>query len=199
MTSCFSCKRIVVVGTTSSGKSTLASQLAQKISADFIELDALHWEPNWVEAPDKVFRERVIKATNSMSWVVAGNYSAVRDVVWLRAEVIIWLDYPFHIVFWRLLTRTIRRVATREILFAGNIENGWTHLKLWSEESLFHWLLKTYWRRKREYPMLFALPQNAHLKIIRFKHPKEAEHWLKNLSLEPTDQLPQPKQNNDHE
>jgi adenylate kinase family enzyme len=181
----FSERRIVVVGTTSSGKSTLAEQLAKIIGRDFIELDALHWEPNWVEAPDKVFRERVIKATRSKDWVVAGNYSTVRDIVWQRAEVIIWLDYPFHIVFWRLLTRTIRRVAKREILFAGNIENGWTHLKLWSEESLFHWLFKTYWQRKREYPILFALPENTNLKVIHFKHPKEAEYWLNNLSPQP--------------
>jgi adenylate kinase family enzyme len=177
----FPSKRIVIVGTTSSGKSTLASQLAEKIGADFIELDALHWEPNWVEAPDEVFRERVETAIKSDIWVVAGNYSVVRDVVWRRAEAIIWLDYPFHIIFWRLITRTIRRVSTREKLFAGNVENGWTHLKLWSEESLFHWLFKTHWRRKREYPMLFALPENAHLTVIHFKHPKEAKDWMVNL------------------
>ena len=65
MTSPFPNKRIVVVGTTSSGKSTLASQLAQKIGGDFIELDALHWEPNWVEAPEEIFRQRVIKAISA--------------------------------------------------------------------------------------------------------------------------------------
>jgi adenylate kinase family enzyme len=184
MTSEFSYNKIVVVGTTSSGKSTLAGRLAKKIGGDFIELDALHWEPNWVEAPDEVFRQRVETAINSQVWVVAGNYHIVRDVVWQRAEAIIWLDYPFHTVFWRLLSRTIRRVATKEKLFSGNIENGWMHLKLWSEESLFHWLFKTYWRRKREYPLLFALPQNAHLKIIHFKHPRETEDWLKNMSLQ---------------
>lgn len=173
--------RIVVIGTTSSGKSTLAGQLAKIICADFIELDALHWEPNWVEAPDAVFRQRVDKATASQSWVVAGNYSATRDLVWPRAEAVIWLDYPFQIVFWRMLTRTIRRAIYQEELWNGNRENFWTHLKLWSDDSLFHWLFKTYWRRKREYPMLFALPENAHLKIIHFKHPHEAEEWLKNL------------------
>jgi adenylate kinase family enzyme len=182
MTLHFSSKKIVVVGTTSSGKSTLAEKIAKKIGADFIELDALHWEPNWVEAPDEVFRERVEKALKAEAWVSAGNYGVVRDVIWKKAEAIIWLDYPFHIVFWRLFTRTIRRVVTREKLFAGNVENGWTHLKLWSEESLFHWLFKTYWRRKREYPILFSLPENAHLKIIHFKHPKETEEWLENLN-----------------
>jgi len=168
-----------VVGTTSSGKSTLARQLAKNISADFIELDALHWEPNWAEAPDDLFRQRVEIAISSEAWVAAGNYSVVRDIVWTHAEAIIWLDYPFHIVFWQLLKRTIHRAITQEELWNGNRESFWTHLKFWSEESLFHWLFKTYWRRKREYPMLFALPENAHLKIMHFKHPKETECWLK--------------------
>jgi adenylate kinase family enzyme len=177
----FSHKRVVVVGTTSSGKSTLAEQLAQKISGDFIELDALHWEPNWVEAPDEVFRERVITATSSTTWVVAGNYHIARDIVWSRAQAVIWLDYPFHIVFWRLLTRTIRRSVTKERLFSGNVENFWTHMKLWSSDSLFNWLFKTYWRRKREYPKLFAAAENAHLKVFRFQHPKETEEWLNKI------------------
>ena len=174
--------RIVVVGTTSSGKSTLASRLAKKIQAEFIDLDSLHWEPNWVEAPDEIFRERVETALKANAWVVAGNYHVVRNTIWPKAQAIIWLDYPFHIVFWRLLTRTIRRVVTKEKLFSGNVENGWIHLKLWSQESLFHWLFKTYWRRKREYPMLFALPEHTHLKVIHFKHPKEAESWLINVA-----------------
>ncbi len=56
--STFPYKRIVVVGSTSSGKSTLAKQLPEKLGADFIELDALYWEANWVEAPDEVFPTR---------------------------------------------------------------------------------------------------------------------------------------------
>lgn len=175
----FPYQRIVVVGTTSSGKSTLAKQLAEKIQAEFIDLDSLHWEPNWVEAPDELFRRRVENAIKVDVWVVAGNYHVVRDIIWKRAEVIIWLDYPFHIVFLRLLTRTIRRVMTKEKLFSDNVENGWMHLKLWSQESLFHWLFKTYWRRKKEYPMLFALSENTHLQVIHFKHPKETDYWLK--------------------
>ncbi len=177
----FPFNRTVVIGTTSSGKTTLASQLAEKLNTDFIELDGLHWEANWVEAPDEIFRERVDKATSTSNWVVAGNYSVARDLIWPRAQTLIWLDYPFHIVFWRLLTRTLRRSIMREELWHGNRESFLTHLKLWSENSLFHWLFKTYWRRKREYPMLFALPENSHLQVIHFKHPKETEAWLNNL------------------
>jgi adenylate kinase family enzyme len=192
----FPFKRIVVVGSTGSGKSTLAKQLAETLGADFIELDALHWEPNWIEAPDTIFRERVERTTSSDAWVVAGNYHVVRDLIWPRAQAIIWLDYSLPQVFWRLLTRTIRRAITKEKLFAGNIENFWTHLKLWSDESLFHWLFKTYWRRKHDYPLLFALPEYEHLKVMHFKHSREAEHQLKKLlDPEPRNQLRETKQN----
>ena len=177
----FPYKRIVVIGTTSSGKSTLAKALADKFGYDFVELDALYWDPNWTGADDPIFRERVDKATQSEAWVVAGNYSRVRNLIWSRAEVVIWLDYPFPIVFWRLLTRTIRRAVTQEELWNGNREKFWWHLKLWSDESLFKWLFKTYWRRKREIPKLLSQPEYKHLKPIQFKGPREAEAWLKSI------------------
>jgi adenylate kinase family enzyme len=179
-------RRIVVVGATSSGKSTLAEQLAKKLELDFVELDALFWEPNWKEADVEVFRKRVEtvtslqrgKSEDSSGWVVAGNYRKVRDLIWPKAQAVIWLDYPFHIVFWRMLTRTIRRAVTREELWNGNRENFWGHLKFWSDDSLFNWLFKTYWRRKRETPDLLNLPEHRHLELIHFKHPREAEEWL---------------------
>ena len=177
----FPYKRIVVIGTTSSGKSTLAERLANKLGCDFVELDALHWEPGWSEAPLEVFRERVKTATRSAGWVVAGNYHVVRDIIWPIAEAVMWLDYPLPVVFWQLTRRTFRRWWTREHLWGTNYENLGTQFKLWSQESLFHWLFKTYWRRKREYPELFALPENAHLKVIQIRHPKETSDWLERL------------------
>lgn len=175
----FSYKRIIVIGTTSSGKSTLAKQLAEKMNFNFIDLDALHWEPNWQEAETDVFLARVQKAIEAQAWVLAGNYSVTRNLTWNRAQLIIWLDYPFHIVFWRLLTRTIWRITSQEELWNGNRERLSTQLKIWSQDSIIHWLFKTYWRRKRETPIL--LSQYKHLKVIHFKHPKEAQEWIENL------------------
>ena len=177
----FPYKKLNVVGTTSSGKSTLAERLANKLGLDFIELDALHWEPNWTTAPLEVFRTRVEMATQARAWVVAGNYRVVRDLVWKRAEAIIWLDYSFPTVFWRLITRTIKRAVLQEELWNGNRERFWWHLKLWSDESLFKWLFKTYWRRKREYPQLFSLPEHSHLQIIHFKSVEDTQNWLEKL------------------
>ena len=179
----FPYKRIVVIGTTSSGKSTLAKNLSDKLGLNFIELDALHWEPDWKEAEEAVFRQRVEMALRSEVWAVAGNYRVVRDLIWPRAEIVIWLDYPLPILLWRLIRRTMQRNFTRELLWGTNRDKLWKHFKLWSDESLIHWLFTTYWRRKRETPLLFSLPEHEHLRILRFKHPRETEQWLKGMGL----------------
>ena len=175
-------KKFVVIGTTGSGKSTMAEKLANKFGLDYIELDAINWGPNWTPAGDELLRARVEEATRSPGWVVAGNYSKTRPVTWARAEAVIWLDYSLWVIFWRLWRRTWKRIFQKEELWNGNRENLWTQLKLWSDDSLFHWLFKTYWRRKREYPQLFAIPEYSHLQIIQFKNPRQTQEWFSQIT-----------------
>ena len=177
----FPFQRIVVIGTTSSGKSMLAQRLAEKLKYDFIELDALYWKPNWTEAPPEEFRARVETATSSQVWVVAGNYRIVRDIIWSRAEAVIWLDYPLWTIFWQLTFRTFQRWWSQELLWGTNRETLWNHFKLWSDESLYRWLFKTYWRRKREYPELFKQPEHVHLKVFHFQSHHETEQWMEKI------------------
>ena len=179
--SSFPYKRVVVVGVTGSGKSTLAEKLANQFDMYFIELDALHWEPHWQEAPLEVFRARVLEAMQAEKWIVAGNYRTVRDLTWPKAEAVIWLDYPLWTVFRQLTRRSLRRWWTRELLWGTNYEPFWIHLKLWSNQSLYNWLFQTYWRRKKEYAALLSQPQHHHLALIRLKNPKATEAWLSTL------------------
>jgi adenylate kinase family enzyme len=179
--SSFPYQRIVVIGVTGSGKSTLAAELARRFDLCFIELDALHWEPGWQGASLEVFRARVEKATQAEGWIVAGNYRVVRDLIWPEAEAAIWLDYPFLTVLWQLTRRTFTRWWNQELLWGTNRERLWTHFKLWSDESLYYWLVKTYGRRRREYPVLFSQPEHRHLKVIRLEHPRETAVWLRNI------------------
>ncbi|HBY99094.1 MAG: hypothetical protein M5U01_42110 [Ardenticatenaceae bacterium] len=169
-------RRIVVIGTTGSGKTTLARQLARRLGLPHVELDALNWGPNWSAAPVDVLRERTAQALSGDAWVIDGNYSRVRDIVWGRADTVVWLDYPLPVIMARLVRRTLRRITTREELWGGNRES-W-RVQLLSRDSLFLWALQTYRRRRREYPELLARPEYAHLQIVRLRSPREAEAWL---------------------
>ncbi|HET7036741.1 MAG TPA: shikimate kinase, partial [Thermomicrobiaceae bacterium] len=107
-------KRIIVVGSSNAGKSTLAERLAARLGVPFIELDALHWEPGWVAAEREVFRERVRRAIAPAAWVVAGNYlSQQQDVSWPAADTIVWIDLPLTTVLRRCVARSWRRWRSR--------------------------------------------------------------------------------------
>jgi hypothetical protein len=177
----FPYRRVNVVGTTASGKSTLARALAAKLAVPYVELDALHWEANWQEAPLDVMRRRTAAAIARDAWVVDGNYAQVRDLVWARAEAVVWLDYPLRTILRRYAVRTRRRLRSAEELWpgTGNRERPGWHLL--SRDGLLWWILSTYHRRRREYPPRLA----AHpwLATVRLTSAAEADTWL--ASLEP--------------
>src|SRR4051812_23251994 len=102
-------RRINVVGTSGSGKTTMARDLAGILGVPHVELDALHWGPNWTEEPDEVFRERVDTLLVGDGWTTDGNYRTVRDIVWGRADTVVWLDYSLPLILWRLSRRTFGR------------------------------------------------------------------------------------------
>ncbi len=165
-----------MVGTCGSGKTSFAARLARALGVRHIELDALHWEPGWREAADEVFRARVRAAVGEDGWIVDGNYSVVRGIIWERATAVVWLDYGLPTILFRLVRRTFRRAFTCEVLWNGNRERFLT--SFFSRESIILWAFKTYWRRKRDYPRLFSRPEHSHLRVVRLRSPREAERWI---------------------
>ena len=168
--------RVIIVGTTGAGKSTLARALSERLRVPHVEFDAYRHGPNWTETPNDVFRARISDALSADGWVADGNYSLARDLVWPRATAIIWLDYSFPVVFRRLWRRTWRRGIRRTELWNGNREDLWRHFL--TTDSLFLWQIKTHRRRRRQTAQAIELPEHAHLRVLRFRHPKEADEWL---------------------
>ena len=170
-------ERIVVVGSSCSGKTTYAKRLAASLGHDHLELDALHWLPNWVERPDKEFRALVSTAAAANGWVIDGNYSIVRDLIWPRATCVVWLNYGFPIVFARALRRTLRRSLTREELYSGNRES--LRRSFLHRDSILLWVITTYKRRKKSFLQLRASNVFNHLQWVEFRKPCDAEHFLR--------------------
>jgi adenylate kinase family enzyme len=129
----------------------------------------------------EVFRASAAEALGGAEWVVDGNYSMLRDLVWGRADTVVWLDYAFPVVMARLLWRTLRRAATREELWSGNRES-W-RLSFFSRDSILWWGITTYRRRRRAYPAQLELPEHAHLQVVHLRSPREADAWLAALGL----------------
>lgn len=92
-------QRVVIVGNSGAGKSTLAAALSKKIGLPLIVSDPFYWEPGWQPVTPQAVRQRVTQANASSAWVIDGNFDSERDVVWARADTLIWLDYPLALFF----------------------------------------------------------------------------------------------------
>ncbi len=175
--------RIAITGSTGSGKTTLAEKAAKEMNAHFFDLDEFHWLPGWQERDKGEFKKLVLDAVAKESWVMSGNYKEVRPHIWERADTVVWLDYPFYLVFWRLLNRSIARIRDRRSICNGNYE---TWHKFFSTDSIMVWLFKSYWKRKKV--MREALENKAaypHITFVHLTTPEETEIWLQQLSSRP--------------
>ena len=167
---------VVVVGTSGSGKTTLAKSLCEKFGLEEVELDALFWEPNWTEAEQPIFRDRIDSKTSKQGWAVSGNYSKVRDLTWKRADVIIWLDYSRTTVMWRVIRRTINRVLNSETLWGGNKETFYKSFL--SRDSIILWAWTSHKRNKDRYEVDIKSGEFSNAEFVRLKTPTECEEFL---------------------
>jgi len=168
-------QRVIVIGVTGSGKSTLAHRLGALIEAPVVELDDLHWLPGWQKRNVAEFRALTAAATETDRWIVVGNYGQLRDLIWPRADTVVWLDYGFWRCLRQLLSRCVRRVVDQQVICNGNRES-WRQLL--SRDSIVLWLLRTYRRRRRDYPALVDGRLYPNLCAIRLRHPRQAAQFL---------------------
>ncbi len=173
--------RIIIIGTSGAGKSMLGEQAAGQLGVPFLELDAYFWLPGWVQVEDDVFRQRVGEAVAAEAWVAGGNYSRARDLIWQRADTLVWLDYPLRLTLWRLFRRTVKRNMTQEDLWHTGNRESWAK-QFVSRDSLFLWAMGSYRKQAEQFPELLKQADYAHLKVHRFYKPSEAENWLSTLS-----------------
>jgi len=171
-------RRVHVVGTSGSGKTTVARAIADKLGIRHIELDAINWQPGWTELPKDQFNERVRDETEHSDWTIDGNYSAVREIIWDRVDTIVWLDMPFIPVFLRIVWRTIRRIITQEELWNTNTEKLDA---LVGKYGMPLWVIQTHEKRRKEYPPLLADPKLSHVDIKVFKSLREVNAWIESL------------------
>lgn len=172
--------RILVVGSSCAGKSTLSQKLSNAMDIHYIQLDALQWLPGWTERDDPTFFDMLTEAVTSHDdWVIDGNYSRTHHISWPRAQVIVWLNYSYPRVVWRAITRTCRRVFTKERLYSDNIETF--RRSFLSRDSILLWVLTTFHYRRRRYQDIRKKNEYAHLTWIELRRPVPLESLISQI------------------
>jgi adenylate kinase family enzyme len=181
--------RVVVVGTSGTGKTTMAKSIASALVLPCIELDSLNWASNWQDLsktnPDE-FAQKVRDAISADAWVSDGNYAVTRDLIWRRATHLVWLDYSRAVVMYRVIKRSITRAFDQKELWAGNRED-W---RRWVRPSHpIRWAWSTWKDRRSRFDDLLNGAQYSHLVVLRLRTPRDAASVVSQLKMTPDNAL----------
>lgn len=177
-------RRVSVVGNSGSGKTTIAKALSAALNVPHLEIDAVFHQPGWTPLEAQEFRRRIAEFAAGPGWVADGNYSTVQDLIWARADTVIWLDLPRHRVMRQVIWRTLRRAALRAELWNGNRERWVNLVRADPEESVIAWAWTQHHKYRRRYERAMADPASAHLTFLRLGTPAEVTALLARVSAD---------------
>lgn len=165
----------MVTGGTGAGKTTLALAIGGRLGIPFHEMDTLAFSgPGWRESEH--LAADVARISSGPRWVFDSlGYPQVRDLLWSRADTIVWLDYSRAVVMRRVLRRSAARTLFRRRVFGGNVETLASWLKAGHPAW---WAWAHHPARRAEIASRSASPRFAPLDVIRLVSPREAETWL---------------------
>jgi adenylate kinase family enzyme len=148
------------------------------LGVPYVELDAIFHQANWDHPPPAEFRARVREVVASDGWVIDGNHSTVRDLVWGRADTVVWLDLPRALAMRRVITRHLRRTITRQRLWNGNRERLADLVRLDPEVNVIRAAWVRYPELRARYLAAMDDPSNAHLRFIQLRSQTEIDTFL---------------------
>ncbi|MFQ2346871.1 MULTISPECIES: (d)CMP kinase [Aeromonas] len=178
-------KRINVVGTSGSGKSTFSQVLANKLNYPYLEMDAMFWKPNWQGSTDEELFATLKRKLADEYWVLDGNYNRTVPIKWERVDTVIWIDYSFSRTLYQAIKRAFLRSLTKQELWknSGNVESF--RKSFLSKDSVILWACKTYKNNRARYLQIFSDPKYSHIRFIRLQSPTMVKAFICGLSDRP--------------
>ena len=168
-------RRILVLGSSGSGKTTFASRLSNRLGVEAIHLDYYYWRSNWVEPSQAEWEQILIDLLGQESWVMDGNYTSSLPLRLRYADAVIFLDFGRLRCFWRVFRRFWRyRGGNRPELPPG------------CDEKIDLDFVKWIWGYPRRIkPRVMAALQESGLQTLIFlKGPGEVKAFLENLEVQ---------------
>lgn len=171
-------ERVIVVGTSGAGKTTLARRIAARLGIEHVEIDALYHGPGWTPRAEFLADVQAFAARDS--WVTEWQYPAARPLLLERATLVVWLDYPLWLRMGRVVRRTVSRRLRRTRLWNGNVETS-----LWRAVTDPDGIICWAWHSRGQYddlPARLADAGRADVPLVRLRSQSQADAWLAALA-----------------
>ncbi len=168
-------RRVCVVGSWGAGKSTLAVQIGTALNLPVVHLDALLWLPGWQattnEVQDRILAETIV----TPAWVIDGDHPRSQEARFARADLVIFLDYPWPLCLRRALSRSIRH-------FGRQRPGGPTGCPETPKLRVVKWILRYPSRRRPALMEKLARRESEGGAVIILKTPADTNAFVATLT-----------------
>ncbi|MCP4323325.1 MAG: DNA topology modulation protein [Alteromonadales bacterium] len=100
-------KKVAIIGSGGSGKSTFSILLGKELDLPVYHLDKLYWKPGWSKTPNDQWSEIQKSLCKNDSWIIDGNYKSTLDIRLEACDTVIFLDVNRFKCIYRAIKRTL--------------------------------------------------------------------------------------------
>lgn len=175
-------KRINVIGTSGSGKSTVAKQLSNALKLPHIEMDQIIWSKSWTMLEGEPLLNKLKSKLADDKWVLDGNYSKTVPVKWRDVQMVVWLDLPFILTLYQAISRSILRIIKGKEIWKGSECYETFRKSFFSRDSPILWTITSYRQIRLSYEKIMEDDDFSHIEFVRLRSRKEIDLFIKRLT-----------------
>jgi adenylate kinase family enzyme len=109
--------KVAIIGSPGSGKSTLALKIHKILNIPLFHIDKYFWRSGW-QRPDRQEFEKIHnQLCDAPSWIIEGMAIRHFEYRLQKADIIIFLDIPWYICFYRIFKRVFLNYG--KVLFSS--------------------------------------------------------------------------------
>ncbi len=168
-------KRVAIIGSPGSGKTTFARKMAAKTKLLPIHLDFFYHQSDFdYFNNEKAWAKKVNLLIKPNTWIIEGNYNTTIDAQLKRADTIFYFDFPRHKSIYGVVKRRIQHMNKKR----QEMPDGWNEkIKI---EFLIYLITS---RRKVREQTLEVIKKHDDKTVIVFKSRIQTEKYLQKLKI----------------
>jgi adenylate kinase family enzyme len=165
--------RILVIGCSAAGKSTVSRELGRLLGIEVIHLDKLLWKPGCQLVSPEEEPDVVRSLLDPPRWIMDGNYVASLPMRLAAADTVVVVDFS--------RSRCLARAMKRLLQYRGRTrpdmgEECPEQLNL----AFFRWIWN-YPHSERPTLLRHLDQHGSHTRVVFLRNPAEMENWLAQL------------------